>query len=283
MRKANVLFLVLFTLVAGSSLAACPDVLGIWSSNPETNPDYALLNGRISEGWCNGAPGAPGNTQNAMSWDGATLGTDWMIWGMTINAGGPVLVFDGVSGGNGVRIYQTAYDGGEFILDGSGEWTSGDVDLNGTIHDYLVVTTVTYSGGAVVAAVSNITLHRHLRRLPARERLRDRVRHRQRRADLAERLGLARCPSTTRTSSVAPPWASCSRPATSRCRSTAPWPPRSTAGARSRTCIARSYPRPVPPSPGCPVQPGLFRARIAVVPWVFHPEVSPCAGSCFSS
>lgn len=157
MRKVNVLFIVLILMVAGSALAACPDVLGIWSSNPETNPDFALLNGRISEGWCNGGAGDPGNTQNAMSWDGATLGTDWMIWGMAINAGGPILVFDGVSGGNGVRIYQTSYDGGEFILDGSGEWTSGNVELNGTINDYLVVTTVTYSGGAVVAAVSNIT------------------------------------------------------------------------------------------------------------------------------
>ncbi len=66
--------------------------------------------------------------QNAMSWEGATLGTEWMIWGMTINAGGPVLVFDGVSGGNGVRIYQTAYDGGEYWLSGDGSWTSGNDD-----------------------------------------------------------------------------------------------------------------------------------------------------------
>ena len=159
MRKVNVLFIVLFSLAAGSALAACPDVIGIWSSNPETNPDYALLNGRVSEAWCNGAPGDPGNTQNAVSWDGSSLGTEWMISGMSISAGGPVLVFDGVSGGNGVRIYQIAYDGGEFWLDGGGAWTSGDVDLHGTIHDYLVVMTVTYSGGEVVAAVSNITFN----------------------------------------------------------------------------------------------------------------------------
>ncbi len=159
MRKVNVLLIVLLSLAAGSALAACPDVLGIWSSNPETNPDYALLNGRVSEAWCDGNPSTAGDTQNALSWDGATLGTEWTIWGMSINAGGPVLVFDGVAGGNGVRIYQTSYDGGEFWLAGDGAWTTGDVELHGTIHDYLVVTTVTYSGGDIVAAVSNITFN----------------------------------------------------------------------------------------------------------------------------
>jgi hypothetical protein len=159
MRKVNVLIIALLTLAAGSALAACPDVLGIWSSNPETNPDYPLLNGRVSEGWCGGSAGAPGNTNNAMSWDGAALGTEWHFWGMEINAGGPVLVFDGVSGGNGVRIYQIAYDGGEFWLSGDGAWTSDNTELYGTLADFLVVTTVTYSNGEIVAQVSNITFN----------------------------------------------------------------------------------------------------------------------------
>jgi len=160
MRKVNALTLILMLALAGAACAACPDVIGIWSSVPDGNPDYyPLLNGRVSEAWCNGVAGDPGNVQNAMSWDGASaeLGLEWKIWDMAINAAGPFVVFDGVSGGNGVRIFQTGYDGGQFWLGGSGNWTDGDLELYGAIQDYLVVSTVTYSGGNVVAAVSNIT------------------------------------------------------------------------------------------------------------------------------
>lgn len=162
MRKVNVLSLALCAMVAGSAMGACPDLVGIWSSVPDANPDYyPLLNGRISEAWCNGAPGDPGNTDNAMSWDGVSgdLGLEWKIWDMAINAAGQILVFDGVTGGNGVRIFQTAYDGGQFWLGGDGIWTDGDVELYGDIYDYIVVMTVTYVGGEVVAAVSNITFN----------------------------------------------------------------------------------------------------------------------------
>ncbi len=76
MRKVNVLLIALFLMAAGSALAACPDVLGIWSSNAETNPDYPMLNGRVSEAWCDGSPSTAGDIQNAMSWEGATLGTE---------------------------------------------------------------------------------------------------------------------------------------------------------------------------------------------------------------
>ncbi len=160
MRK--VIVLIFCVAMATSAFAACPDVVGIWSSVPDGNPDYyPLLNGRVSEAWCSGAAGDPGNIQNAMSWDGssAELGLEWKIWDMAINAAGPFLVFDGVTGGNGIRIYQTAYDGGQFWLAGDGVWTDADVELYGDIYDYLVVSTITYSGGEIVAAVSNITFN----------------------------------------------------------------------------------------------------------------------------
>jgi hypothetical protein len=158
MRKVNVIAIMIAVLLVGQAFAACPDRLGTWSSIPESNPDFPLLNGRVSEAWCNGAPGDPGNTQNAMSWDGADLGLEWKLFGMAINAAGPYLVFDGVDGnGNGTRIYQTDYDDGEFWLGGSGDWTFGDVDLFGQVVDYLVVTTQTLQAGEVVASVSNIT------------------------------------------------------------------------------------------------------------------------------
>ena len=156
MRNVNVLTLALVALLATTALANCPDLTGIWSSidNPEHNE---MLVGRYAEGWCNGNPGEAGNIQNAMSWNGSTLMTEWHIWDMTINAAGPYVVYDGVTGGNGIQIIQTQYDGGQFWLSGSNIWTDDAEDLFGDIQDYLVVTTVTYQDGEVVAAVSNIT------------------------------------------------------------------------------------------------------------------------------
>jgi hypothetical protein len=163
MRKVNVIAIAFCLVFAGSALAACPDVLDqIWSSVPDSDPSYQpILNGRISEAWCNGNAGETGNLQNALSWDGnsAELGMEWQFFNMAIDAAGPVVVFDGVSGGNGIQIIQTAYDGGEFWLAGDGSWTNDNTPLTGSVLDYLVVTTVTYSGGEIVAAVSNITFN----------------------------------------------------------------------------------------------------------------------------
>jgi hypothetical protein len=93
-----------------------------------------------------------------MSWDDAMLGTQWKAWGMSINDAGAVLINDTVDeNGNGSRTYSTLYDGGEYWLDGSYDWTEGDVDLTGQILNYLVVTTVTYVGGNAVAQTSNVT------------------------------------------------------------------------------------------------------------------------------
>jgi len=162
MRKVNVLTIILTVVLATSALAACPDVLGIWTSVPDANPDYyPLLNGRVSDAWCNGNPGETGNLQNALSWDGASmeLGMEWKFWNMAINAAGPSVVYDGVVGGNGIRIIQTGYDGGQFWLAGDGLWTSGDVELYGDLYDYLVLATVTYVDGEIVALVANITFN----------------------------------------------------------------------------------------------------------------------------
>jgi hypothetical protein len=158
MNKVKVLIIACVALMAGSALGACPDVVGLWSSNPELNPDYPLLNGRYSEAWCSGAgPLEPGNTINAASWDGAALGLEWQMSNMAIGAGGTTLVFDGVSGGNGVRIYQTVYEGGDYWLGGDGDWTIGNVELNGFIVDFLIISTKYYVGGVVTAVVNNIS------------------------------------------------------------------------------------------------------------------------------
>ena len=152
--------LVVLSLIAAVGLAACPDAIGTWSTY-----DGSLIAGRVSEAWCGagGVPfsaGQPGNTENGMSWNGAALGTQWRLWGMQISAEGAAVLSDTVNeAGYGVRVYQTAYDGGEFWLAGDGSWTDGPIELAGVVYDYLVTSTVTYVGGSAMAQVSNVTFN----------------------------------------------------------------------------------------------------------------------------
>ena len=157
LKNAKIILALVTLLIGSSALASCPDNVGVYSTL-----DGSLLPGRAAEAWCDApeGPGQPGNTANAMSWNGAELGTQWHIWGMTIDADGATMVSDTVDGdGNGVRIYQTGYEGGEFFLDGSGPWTNDDVDLNGVVYNFLVITSITFVGGNPVAQVSNITFN----------------------------------------------------------------------------------------------------------------------------
>jgi hypothetical protein len=147
-----------FTLLAafvgslfGVAGAACP-VPGVY-----TTLDGSLIGGRVSEAWCAGMPGQPGNTENAMSWDGALLGDMWHIWGMAIDANGAVEIGNTVDGnGNGTITYETHYDGGQFWLSGAYPWSLGG-DLTGTVHDYVVIATVTLVGGQAVGLTSNVS------------------------------------------------------------------------------------------------------------------------------
>jgi hypothetical protein len=133
--------------------AACP-IPGTYSTTlGNVDP------GRVSESWCTGAAGQPGNMQNAMSWDGAALGAQWHVWGMTIDAMGAVEIGNTVDGsGNGTITYQTGYDGGQFWLSGANVWSPGG-DLVGLVQDYVVVATVTVIGGTPVGLTSNVSFH----------------------------------------------------------------------------------------------------------------------------
>jgi hypothetical protein len=126
-----------------------------------TAPDGGLLEGRISEAWCL-SPfdfGQPGNTLNAESWDDAALGTQWKIWGMSIDAAGAV---EGESdfneAGFGWVDYNINYEGGRFWLEGSNPWSDG-TDLEGNVTLCNFNTRVTYVNFVIpVAASSNITV-----------------------------------------------------------------------------------------------------------------------------
>lgn len=154
--KNAIVFLALTSLLASAALAQCPDQTGVWSSLADSNPDFPMIEGRASEGWCNGNSGDPGNTVNMLSWDGAELATEWQFFDMAIDAAGPQLVFDGVTDGNGVQIYQINFDGGRFVLDGAA-WMADGVDRMGDVFDYTAVLTITYVDGEMVTAVSNVT------------------------------------------------------------------------------------------------------------------------------
>jgi hypothetical protein len=128
---------------------------GVYSTSNAT-----ILGGRASEAWCTGVgPGRIGNTENAMSWDGVNLGTQWKVWGMAIDAGGAVETarhFD--SHGTGWIDYATNYSGGQFWLSGNNAWGDGSTDYTGTLTYYNVGARVNYVAGQPVGVASNIFL-----------------------------------------------------------------------------------------------------------------------------
>jgi hypothetical protein len=155
--KAKVLVLLAALLVvAVPALSQCPHNVGVFSTYAGT-----LLGGRVSEAWCGidgtPGPGEPGNTEDTMSWDGASLGTQWRVWGMAIDAAGAVLVGSSVDAfGNGWMDYSTNYTGGQFWLAGSGPWGDGVTHLTGPLTGYNVSTRITLVGGQQVGATSNV-------------------------------------------------------------------------------------------------------------------------------
>ena len=127
---------------------------GSWTTTAGT-----LLEGRISEAWCYSpfSPGQPGNTLNALSINGS-LGSQWRVSGMSIDAAGRVEVGRDVNGaGFGWIDYVSNYEGGRFWLVGSNSWSDG-TDLEGDVTICNVSSRVTLVNFVSVAMVSNITI-----------------------------------------------------------------------------------------------------------------------------
>ncbi len=158
MRSLRMPILILALACAGNALAQCPNAIDTWSTTNGT-----MLGGRASEAWCGAdgypvQPGVPGNTQDAQSWNGAALGTQWRAWGMEVDPVGAVLINDTVNAsGNGARTYATEYTGGQFWLSADHTWADGLADLTGQLHAYQVIATITYVAHNPVGATSNIT------------------------------------------------------------------------------------------------------------------------------
>jgi len=158
MRVVKTILAIMSLIAMGTGASAgCPHSPkdGVYSTTNGT-----LLSGRASEAWCSGiGPGQPGNTESAMSWDGANLGAQWRVWGMSIDASGAIETarhFD--ASGNGWIDYNTTYSGGQFWLSGSHIWGDGTTDYTGALTYYNVGARVTYVRAQAVGVTSNIYL-----------------------------------------------------------------------------------------------------------------------------
>jgi hypothetical protein len=113
--------------------------------------------GRFSESWM-GGPGQVGNTINAQSWDGSTLGGDWVVSCAAI-ASPPTLESDTRdANGTGDVVYSTIYGGGTFWFSMNGPWGDGTEDYTGTISTFNVTTTYQYANNNLLGIRSNITM-----------------------------------------------------------------------------------------------------------------------------
>jgi len=164
MRIAITALAVLLVIPAAAGAQSCDE-----GTIPRTGMYYTsngtLLPGRVSEAWCAGNPGQPGNQENAMSWDGTTLATQWWVHGMTIDAAGAGEAdryFD--ANGTGWIDYVTNYDGGVFWLEGN-HFGSGP-DLTGYLNYYNVNTRVSYVNGQKVGATSNVVFNGNFNECP---------------------------------------------------------------------------------------------------------------------
>lgn len=141
-------------LVAVPALAGAPATGTYYSSDWHSG---TFDPGRFSESWV-GGPGQIGNTINAMSWDGSTLGGDWVVSCPAI-VSPPTLISDTRdASGTGDVKYATMYGGGTFWFSMNGPWGDGTEDYTGMINTFDVTTTYQYYNNTLLGIVSNITM-----------------------------------------------------------------------------------------------------------------------------
>jgi len=150
MRTAIVL---LVSLVVTVPALAGPPANGTYKS---TDIGGTMLPGRYTEYQPASMAVGFDNTVNEMSWDGATLGGQWW-WYCPWVSMPPALVYDGVVGGNGQRIWTAQYSDGTCWLDGGGPWAGGDASYSAAIDTWTAIITETYSGGLRVGSVRTIS------------------------------------------------------------------------------------------------------------------------------
>lgn len=150
MRKFAITLLAL--AIACPALAGAP-LTGAWSTTDLGGP---VPLGRYTEGWTSGGAMLAGTTLNAASWDGVTLGGMWS-YSCATEGSDAVLISDSVVAGNGTRTWLKTFSGGTIWLSGAGPWGNGDAYYTGAIDTYTEYETLTYIGGNVIAARTNVS------------------------------------------------------------------------------------------------------------------------------
>jgi hypothetical protein len=149
------LLLTLLCVAVAAPAAATPPNDGAYNSS---DLGGTMQTGLFSESWVVSGPGQIGNTVNAMSWDGVTLGGEWKVWCPAI-AAAPVLTEDTRDGnGTGDVEYQTDYIGGYFWLSKNGPWGDGTEDYSGVLLSFEITARYQYIFGNLAGIRSNVTL-----------------------------------------------------------------------------------------------------------------------------
>lgn len=137
-------------LAVPASASVNPPLVGTYKTLAGT-----ILPGRATESSAtDGGLNQAGNMINAESFDGTTLGTAWKV--SCAQAGPSALLFDGVVGGNGQRMFQTPYTGGTLWLSGTGAWGTGDPAYTGSFSSFVVIATQQIVNNQIVGIVTNV-------------------------------------------------------------------------------------------------------------------------------
>lgn len=151
--RITLLAVALLIVVAVPALAAEPTP-GIYQS---TDLGGNVLLGRGTQSWL-----APLNANhgvqdvfNSRSWDGATLGTQW-VFECGVQPAAQTVVDNRDMSGNGTVVFTNTFDGGVFWLSKAGPWGDAVNDLTGTINITTSIVTVVYVTNVPVQSRLNI-------------------------------------------------------------------------------------------------------------------------------
>jgi len=152
-----------FAFIAAACLLAVSAQAGAPLVGTYTSEGSEVSHGRHTESFANDGDFLTiGNTVNAASWNGATLGLQWSYSCPDIAS--TLLLVDLMNPvtGDGQKIYKKNFTGGTFTMNGTGEaWDGGDATYTGVMNFYSETTTIIFSNFQRVNAVTDITWSGH--------------------------------------------------------------------------------------------------------------------------
>jgi len=159
MKKALFASLALTALLV-TPLLAGPPVNGAYFS---VDLGGNIMMGHGTESWpddfADGSWGVIGNTLQAQSWDGASLGGQWEVSCIALCTD-PVLMNDNLDANQtGYQTWRHEYCGGRLWMMGTGEpWDGGDADYQADIVNFVSYVTYQYYQGLIVGTIANISM-----------------------------------------------------------------------------------------------------------------------------